>query len=124
MATSSDIAKGISQPPASPHHARDAVAFPFQQFYSVSMTLEGIFGAPLSVSVSFVILFVVYGTFMDAAGGGNFWLDLSLATMGRTAASAGNDTLITAAVVMAIAAISFFGAVTCSLRPWGSDSPS
>jgi len=46
------------------------------------MTLEGIFGVPLSVSVSFVILFVVYGTFMDAAGAGNFWLDLSLAPWG------------------------------------------
>jgi TRAP transporter 4TM/12TM fusion protein len=59
------------------------------------MTLEGIFGVPLSVSVSFVILFVVYGTFMDTAGAGNFWLDLSLATMGRSAASAGRGALIT-----------------------------
>jgi len=63
------------------------------------MTLEGIFGVPLSVSVSFVILFVVYGTFMDAAGAGNFWLDLSLATMGRTAASAGRGALITTALL-------------------------
>ena len=36
-----------------------------------------------SVSASFVMLFVVYGTFMDVAGAGGFWLDLSLATMGR-----------------------------------------
>ncbi|MGE5310493.1 MAG: TRAP transporter permease [Nitrospirota bacterium] len=63
------------------------------------MTLEGIFGVPLSVSVSFVILFVVYGTFMDAAGAGNFWLDLSLATMGRTFASAGRGALITTALL-------------------------
>ncbi|HVO84974.1 MAG TPA: TRAP transporter fused permease subunit [Syntrophobacteria bacterium] len=63
------------------------------------MTLEGIFGVPLSVSVSFVILFVVYGTFMDTAGAGNFWLDLSLATMGRTAASAGRGALITTALL-------------------------
>lgn len=63
------------------------------------MTLEGIFGVPISVSVSFVLLFVVYGTFMDAAGAGNFWLDLSLATMGRTAASAGRGALITTALL-------------------------
>jgi TRAP transporter 4TM/12TM fusion protein len=63
------------------------------------MTLEGIFGVPLSVSVSFVILFVVYGTFMDAAGAGNFWLDLSLATMGRSSASAGRGALITTALL-------------------------
>lgn len=63
------------------------------------MTLEGIFGVPLSVSVSFVMLFVVYGTFMDVAGAGSFWLDLSLATMGRQSASAGRGAVITAALL-------------------------
>ena len=63
------------------------------------MTLEGIFGVPLEVSASFVILFVVYGTFMDAAGAGNFWLDLSLATMGRSHASAGRGALVTTALL-------------------------
>lgn len=63
------------------------------------MTLEGIFGVPLSVSVSFVTLFVVYGTFMDAAGAGNFWLELSLAIMGRGPASAGRGAVITTALL-------------------------
>ena len=63
------------------------------------MTLEGIFGVPLSVSVSFVMLFVVYGTFMDVAGAGGFWLDLSLATMGRKAASAGRGAVVTTALL-------------------------
>ncbi|MFZ2445493.1 MAG: TRAP transporter fused permease subunit [Syntrophobacteraceae bacterium] len=63
------------------------------------MTLEGILGVPLSVSASFVLLFVVYGTFMDVAGAGNFWLDLSLSTMGRTSASAGRGALITTALL-------------------------
>lgn len=63
------------------------------------MTLEGIFGVPLSVSVSFVTLFVVYGTFMDAAGAGNFWLELSMAVMGRGPASAGRGAIITTALL-------------------------
>ena len=63
------------------------------------MTLEGIFGVPLSVSASFVMLFVVYGTFMDTAGAGGFWLDLSLATMGRKSASAGRGAVITSALL-------------------------
>jgi len=63
------------------------------------MTLEGIFGVPLSVSASFVMLFVVYGTFMDVAGAGGFWLDLSLATMGRKSASAGRGAVITSALL-------------------------
>jgi TRAP transporter 4TM/12TM fusion protein len=63
------------------------------------MTLEGMFGVPLSVSVSFVTLFVVYGTFMDVAGAGSFWMDLSLAIMGRHAASAGRGAVITTALL-------------------------
>ena len=63
------------------------------------MTLEGIFGVPLSVSVSFVMLFVVYGTFMDVAGAGTFWLEMSLAVMGRTSASAGRGAVITTALL-------------------------
>ncbi|HEX7549606.1 MAG TPA: TRAP transporter fused permease subunit, partial [Candidatus Methylomirabilis sp.] len=63
------------------------------------MTLEGIFGVPLSVSVSFVTLFVVYGTFMDAAGAGNFWLEMSMAVMGRGPASAGRGAIITTALL-------------------------
>ncbi len=63
------------------------------------MTLEGIFGVPLSVSVSFVMLFVVYGVMMDAAGAGNFWLELSLALMGRGPASAGRGAVMTTALL-------------------------
>jgi len=63
------------------------------------MTLEGIFGVPLSVSASFVTLFVVYGTLMDAAGAGKFWLELSLAVMGRGPASAGRGAVITTALL-------------------------
>ena len=63
------------------------------------MTLEGIFGVPLAVSVSFVTLFVVYGTFMDVAGAGNFWLELSLAVMGCKSSSAGRGALITTALL-------------------------
>ena len=63
------------------------------------MTLEGIFGVPLSVSVSFVTLFVVYGTLMDAAGAGSFWLELSLAVMGRSPASAGRGAVVTTALL-------------------------
>jgi TRAP transporter 4TM/12TM fusion protein len=46
-----------------------------------------------------VTLFVVYGTFMDAAGAGKFWLELSLAVMGRGPASAGRGAVITTALL-------------------------
>jgi TRAP transporter 4TM/12TM fusion protein len=65
----------------------------------MTMTLEGVYGVPISVSVSFVMLFVVYGVFMDAAGAGRFWLDLSLAVMGRKASSAGRGAVVTTALL-------------------------
>ncbi|MDK9707339.1 MAG: TRAP transporter fused permease subunit [Desulforhopalus sp.] len=65
----------------------------------MTMTLEGVFGVPISVSVSFVMLFVVYGVFMDAAGAGRFWLDMSLSVMGRSSASAGRGAVVTTALL-------------------------
>ncbi len=65
----------------------------------MTMTLEGVFGVPISVSVSFVMLFVVYGVFMDAAGAGKFWLELSMAVMGRKSSSAGRGAVITTALL-------------------------
>lgn len=65
----------------------------------MTMTLEGVFGVPISVSVSFVMLFVVYGVFMDAAGAGKFWLDMSLSVMGRSSASAGRGAVVTTALL-------------------------
>ncbi len=63
------------------------------------MTLEGILGVPLAVSASFVILFVVYGVFMDVAGAGKFWLELAISLMGRRPSSAGRGAILTTALL-------------------------
>ena len=44
---------------------------------------EAIFGIPISVSVSFVFLFVLFGSMLDKAGGGRYFLNLSVALVGR-----------------------------------------
>ncbi len=44
---------------------------------------EAIFGIPLSVSVSFVFLFVFFGALLDRAGAGRYFLDLAFAMVGR-----------------------------------------
>jgi TRAP transporter 4TM/12TM fusion protein len=63
------------------------------------MTLEGLLGVPLEVSVCFVALFVAYGVFMDAAGAEKFWLELALAVMGRKHSSAGRGAILTTALL-------------------------
>ena len=44
---------------------------------------EAIFGIPISVSVSFVFLFVLFGSMLDYAGGGKYFLSLALALVGK-----------------------------------------
>ena len=44
---------------------------------------EAIFGIPISVSVGFVFLFVLFGSMLDQAGGGKYFLNLAVALVGR-----------------------------------------
>ncbi len=44
---------------------------------------EAIFGIPISVSVSFVFLFVLFGSMLDYAGGGKYFLSLAIALVGK-----------------------------------------
>lgn len=53
------------------------------------MTLEGIFGTPIDVSSTFIILFTIYGAFLEFSGAGKFFIDFSFAAMGGKASSAG-----------------------------------
>ena len=53
------------------------------------MTLEGIFGVPIDVSSTFIILFTIWGAFLEFSGAGKFFIDFSFAAMGGKATSAG-----------------------------------
>jgi TRAP transporter 4TM/12TM fusion protein len=53
------------------------------------MTLEGIYGTALSVSSTLIILFTIYGAFLQFSGAGKFYIDFSFAAMGGKPTSAG-----------------------------------
>lgn len=44
---------------------------------------EGVFGTALGVSADFVFLYVLFGSFLETAGAGNFFIQLSFALLGR-----------------------------------------
>lgn len=44
---------------------------------------DGIFGTPLGVSATFVFLFVLFGSFLQKVGGGEFFIDLAYSLFGR-----------------------------------------
>jgi len=53
------------------------------------MTLEGIFGVPIDVSSTFIILFTIYGAVLEHSGAGKFFIDFSFRLMGGKPSSAG-----------------------------------
>ena len=57
-------------------------------------TLEGIFGTAVDVSSSLIILFTIYGAFLQQAGAGKFFLDWSFAAMGGKHSGAGRTVVL------------------------------
>ncbi len=53
------------------------------------MTLEGIFGTAVDVSATLIILFTIYGAFLQYSGAGKFFLDFSFSLFGGRHTSAG-----------------------------------
>ncbi|WP_170019073.1 TRAP transporter permease [Campylobacter sp. RM16190] len=47
------------------------------------LTTEGVFGVPLGVSVSFIYLFVLFGSLLERAGAGQYFINLAFALLGR-----------------------------------------
>jgi TRAP transporter 4TM/12TM fusion protein len=57
-------------------------------------TLEGIFGTAVDVSSSLIILFTIYGAFLQHSGAGKFYLDWSFAAMGSRHSGAGRTVVL------------------------------
>ena len=58
------------------------------------MTLEGIFGVAVDVSATLIILFTIYGAFLQQSGAGKFFIDFSLALMGGKRNAAGRTVVL------------------------------
>ena len=53
------------------------------------MTLEGIFGVPLDVTATYIILFTIFGAVLEHSGAGHFFVDWAMAAVGRSRHGAG-----------------------------------
>ncbi len=58
------------------------------------MTLEGVFGTAIDVSSSLIILFTIYGAFLQFSGAGKFFLDFSFAALGGKPTGAGRTIVL------------------------------
>ena len=58
------------------------------------MTLEGIFGVAVDVSSSLIILFTIFGAFLQYSGAGRFYIDFSFSAMGGKPTGAGRTVVM------------------------------
>jgi TRAP transporter 4TM/12TM fusion protein len=61
------------------------------------MTLEGIFGVPLDVAATYIILFTIYGAILEYSGAGAFFINWAMAAMGKSRSAAGPGRTVTLA---------------------------
>lgn len=65
----------------------DLIAHQGRTFVSIVNTqwlsTEGVFGIPLGVSTAFVFLFVLFGSLLDKAGAGNYFIQMAFAGLGH-----------------------------------------
>ena len=54
---------------------------------SLYMTLEGIFGVPLDVTATYIILFTIYGAVLEQTGAGAFFINWAMSLGGRSRSS-------------------------------------
>ncbi|HUH94680.1 MAG TPA: TRAP transporter permease [Casimicrobiaceae bacterium] len=62
------------------------------------LSTEGIFGSTLGVSASYVILFVLFGAFMERSGTGQLFMDFAMSITGHTAGGPGKVSIVSSAL--------------------------
>ncbi|MEZ5741413.1 MAG: TRAP transporter permease [Burkholderiaceae bacterium] len=72
-----------------------SVAIMLDQLY---LTTEGIFGIPLYVSATYVMLFILFGAFVERSGAGQLFMDFALALAGHTSGGPAKVAVITSSL--------------------------
>lgn len=63
------------------------------------LTLEGIYGSPVDVASTLIILFTIFGAFLATSGAGRFFIEFSMAAMGRRRNAAARSAVLASALL-------------------------
>lgn len=74
---------------------QQSVGIMLDQLY---LTTEGIFGIPLYVSATYVMLFILFGAFVERSGAGKLFMDFALALAGHTCGGPAKVAVITSSL--------------------------
>ncbi len=76
------------------------------------ITTEGVFGIALGVSTSFVFLFVLFGSLLDKAGAGNYFIQVAFSLMGHLRGGPAKAAVVASAMTGLISGSSIANVVT------------
>jgi TRAP transporter 4TM/12TM fusion protein len=71
---------------------------PMRTLDHLYMTTEGIFGLPIATSATFVLIFVIFGAFMERTGTGQLFMDFAMAATGHTAGGPGKVSVVSSSL--------------------------
>ena len=78
----------------------------------LTMDTQGVYGIPLQVSATVVFLFVLFGTMLDRAGGGNFFTQLAISGLGKYRGGAAKAAVFSSALSGMVSGSSIANVVT------------
>ncbi|QTQ14225.1 TRAP transporter permease [Treponema parvum] len=76
------------------------------------MVNEGLFGIPIGVSATYIILFIIFGAFLEVSGGGDFFIKLSQAIAGGSSGGTAKVAVVSSALLGTISGSAVANVVT------------
>lgn len=75
-------------------------------------TVTGVFSTPLGVSATFIFLFILFGKFLEVSGAGQFFIDLSVAGMGKYRGGPAKTAIVASSILGTISGSAVANTVT------------
>ncbi|MBA3340177.1 MAG: TRAP transporter fused permease subunit [Geodermatophilaceae bacterium] len=82
------------------------------------MGTEGVFGVPLDVAATYIILFTIYGAVLELSGAGQFFLDISLAAFRKSRTAPGRTVTMAGFLLGTVSGSSTATAVSLGSVAW------
>ena len=77
------------------------------------LSTEGVFGVALGVSASYIFLFVLFGSLLDRAGAGNYFIKVAFALLGHMRGGPAKAAVVSSGLMGMISGSSVANVVTC-----------
>lgn len=75
-------------------------------------TVTGVFSTPLGVSATFIFLFILFGKFLEVSGAGQFFINLSVAGMGKYRGGPAKTAIVASSILGTISGSAVANTVT------------